>query len=68
MKNKKLSSLVREVYSCYGTYSKDDSFELLGLPATRSDVVDTGRCIAFTSASLWAISPIQLGRYGYVTG
>ena len=37
-------------------------FQLRGLPATRSDVADTGSCLASTFASLWAIYPVQLGN------
>ena len=29
----------------------------------RSDVAVTGRCLASTSASLWAISPVQMGNW-----
>ena len=42
--------------------AKTIGFQLLGLPATRSDVADTGSCLASTPASLWAISPVQLGN------
>ena len=54
--------------------AKTLGFQLLGLPAMRSDVADTGSCLASTSASLWAISPVQLGnrtvrlRNGMTTG